>query len=262
MKFIHLTDIHLVRPGQQLMGGDPAQRLDACLRDIETWHDDAKFCVISGDLAEFAQVEAYQFLKDRLESFGLPVFIMLGNHDNRKIFREVFPDHSTDTNGFIQHRHELEGNVFLFLDTTKDGKIAHEGEYCVTRAEWLENELFCAGNKPTFLFMHHPPFDLKIPFIDKTKLQDSDTLLDVMRKGKNIRHCFYGHVHRTTYVKWRGYEFTSLPSLNHQIPLNPKSVDGVFCNEPPAYAVVHVDGEQLTVHFNSFLHRDPLHQSY
>ena len=52
MKFIHLTDLHLVKPGDRLFNLDPLERLDRCLGDIQTLHEDAAFCVISGDLAD------------------------------------------------------------------------------------------------------------------------------------------------------------------------------------------------------------------
>ena len=42
-------------------------------------------------------------------------------------------------------------------------------------------------------------------------------------------------------------------SLNHQSPLVEESVEGEFCDEPLAYGVVLINGEQLTVHFNNFL---------
>ena len=64
-----------------------------------------------------------------------------------------------------------------------------------------------------------------------------------------------------TSVNWRGIPFTSPPSLNHQIPMVPESVDGEFCDEPPAYCVVNVTTDQLVVHFNTFLQRNPLHQT-
>ena len=55
MKFIHITDIHLVSGDGLLNGSVPSERLEKCLDDILKWHSDAEFCVISGDLSEFAE---------------------------------------------------------------------------------------------------------------------------------------------------------------------------------------------------------------
>ena len=109
--------------------------------------------------------------------------------------------------------------------------------------------------------MHHPPFDIGIPYMNKIRLFGAEQFLSTLSHGENIRHIFYGHVHRITFVKWHGYTFSSLTSLNHQSPLVAESVEGEFCDEPPAYGVVLVNGEQLTVHFNNYLDRMPLHQT-
>ena len=261
MKFVHITDIHLRSEGEHLNGGVPSERLDACLNDITRWHPDTSFAVISGDLSEFAEKSSYQFLKSRLEGLPFPCFLMIGNHDERAAFLSVFEDHPQDQRGFIQHRHETEEKVFLFLDTTKDGANAHDGQLCEKRLEWLKAQLIDAGDKPTYLFVHHPPFDIGIPWIDEIKLVEVEDFSQALSHGRNIKHIFFGHVHRMTYVNWRGIPFTSLSCLNHQVALNPASVDGKFCDEAPAYGVVQIEPDQLTVHFNTFLQRNPLHQT-
>lgn len=261
MKFIHLTDIHLVAPGAPLNGGVPSDRFAACLEDISRWHGDAEFCVISGDLTEFAEPEAYAHLRDTLAGFPLPCFLMIGNHDDRAVFLSEFPDHPRDENGFIQHRHDCDAGVFLFLDTTVDGADQHQGVLCDQRLGWLRQNLQQAGERPVYLFMHHPPFDIGIDYLDPIRLLNDGAFHEVLQGAGDLRHVFYGHVHRMTYVSWRGIPFTSLPSLNHQIPLNPESVAGEFCDEPPAYGVVELSADQMTVHFNTFLQRNPLHQT-
>ena len=197
----------------------------------------------------------------RLRSFPLPCFLMIGNHDNRAVFQKVFPEHPKDSNCYVQHRFEKNNCVFLFLDTKKEGHGVHEGQLCGDRLDWLKQQLIQAKDQPTFLFLHHPPFDIGVPYVDKIRLQDVEEFAATIKYGQNIRHVFYGHVHRMTYVSWRGVPFTSLPSLNHQIPLNAASVQGEFCDEPPAYGVVQIEDDQLTVHYITFLQRNPLHQT-
>ena len=187
-KFIHITDIHLVDEGLLLNGGVPTARLDACLDDISRWHPDAAFCVISGDLAEFAEVEAYQALKARLAVYPLPCFLLIGNHDDRAVFQSVFPDHPKDMNEFVQHRFEIEQGVFLFLDTTKEGRDVHEGQLCSYRLDWLKQQLAEAGDKPTYLFLHHPPFEIGIPYVDNIRLIEAEAFAKALRHGRDIRH--------------------------------------------------------------------------
>jgi 3',5'-cyclic AMP phosphodiesterase CpdA len=255
MKFIHLTDIHLKAPGTMLCNADPVANLDRVLRDITQWHADAEFCVISGDLADEGEPEAYHWLQYRLQEFPLPCFLMLGNHDIRDSFLEVFADHPRDSSGFVQHSHAAAGAKFIFLDTLTGGPDVHDGELCPDRLAWLTAELEQAGETPVFLFLHHPPFDISLPYVDEIKLRQPEAFYEVLQKGQNIRHIFYGHVHRMTYVNWRGYAFTSLPSTNHQIPLVPERASSEYSVEPMAYGVVQVTDDQITVHFDAYLDR-------
>jgi Icc protein len=261
MKLIHLTDLHLTSPGTELTGSDPSARLSDCLKDIEQWHSDASFCVISGDLADGANPAAYSWLKEQLAGFSIPTFLMTGNHDDRSVFLSVFDNHPCDENGFVQHSHKTEDGLFLFLDTTKDEANADEGQLCPQRLDWLRTQLINAGDTPVYLFMHHPPFDIGIAFVDDIKLVEHQELAAVMKQGRNVRHVFYGHVHRTTYVQWNGVSFTSLPSLNHQIPLIPESTGTTYSSEPPGYGVVLLNGDQMTVHFDAFLNRGAISRS-
>ena len=258
MKFIQISDIHLGSPGEKINGCDPCERLLSCLDDIIFWHSDADFCVITGDLTEFAEPAAYRFLKTTLQGFSMPTYLMLGNHDNREIFKDIFDEHLKDENGYIQYSINTKNGVFLFLDTSKEGSNVHEGQMCSHRLKWLREALISAGEAPTYIFMHHPPFNIGIDWIDKIKLLEVEQFAEIMAYGKNIKHIFFGHVHRMTSVFWRGIQFTSLPSLNHQIPLVPKSVDSKFCDDPPAYGVINISKDQLTIHFNTFMQRNRL----
>lgn len=254
MKFIHITDFHLVAPGETLWGLDPAERLDRCLSDIAKWHADADFCVITGDLANAGDPAAYSWLAKRLGAFPLTCFVIPGNHDERNALIEAFPHIGCDSNGYIQYSHETAAGVMLFLDTLK-GPVS-EGAYCAERRAWLSAQLEAAKDKPVWIFMHHPHFDIGIPYMDRIKLEEPDAFADVLAGHGDIRHIFFGHVHRAAYVNWRGIPCTCLPGTNHQVPLMRESVGGTpYSVEPPMYGVVTVTGEQTTLHFEACLDR-------
>lgn len=253
MKIIHITDFHLVAPGRRLCGLDPQERLERCLNDIARWHADAEFCVISGDLCDKGDPAAYAWLSERLKQFPLKTFIMIGNHDDRDALCAAFPDVSRDSNGFVQYVHSTAKGLFIFLDTHK-GPVS-EGRYCQARRAWLTEQLDLAGGQPLYLFMHHPPFDIGIPYMDRIKLEEPEAFAEVLAGRDNIRHIFFGHVHRAAYVNWKGIACTCLPSTNHQVPLRHDSVGADYSIEPAMYAVVLIDGEQMTVHFDACLDR-------
>lgn len=257
MKLIHVTDPHLVSPGKPLWDLDAAARLDACLEDIAKWHGDADFCVVSGDLTDKGEPDAYNWLKDRLDRFPLKTFLMLGNHDERDAFRAALPNHAVDEAGFVQQSHQTDAGTFLFLDTKKAGRVS-EGELCATRRDWLERQLREAGTQPVYIFMHHPPCDIGVAYMDRIKLDDAETFGDLVTEAGNVKHIFFGHVHRPSYINWRGIPCTSLPGTNHQVPLVRESVGTAYSQEPPGYGIVTIGEDCIAVHFDACLNRSPV----
>ena len=251
MKFIHITDLHLVPEGEKLWGLDPLARLNLCLADIAAHHADAAFCVISGDLTERGDVESYKALEACLRDFKIPVHLMMGNHDIRLNFKAVFGE--GDENGFVQKHWALHGQHFICLDTLKGG-ASSAGLLDDARRTWLRAALEKAAGAPTFIFMHHPPFAIHHPLMDLIPLEDGEGFGDLL-SDHNVRHIFFGHAHRIISGQWRGISFSALPSLNHQLPLVGGSVQTVYSDEPPMYSVVHRNGTQITVHSDAFLHR-------
>lgn len=253
MKFIHVSDLHLVDPGARLWGFDPLARLDACLADIATHHRDATFCAISGDLTERGEITAYEALKERLAGFPMPMHLMLGNHDSRENYIGVFGGAPRDESGFVQSVVAHSGAHFLNLDTLK-GPPSSAGLYCAQRRNWLASRLAETGGAPVYLFMHHPPFDIGHALMDRIKLEDGEAFASVL-KGHNIKHIFFGHAHRAMSGQWKGIPFSATPSLVHQLPLAGTSVATVYSDEPPMYAVVLIEGDRTIVHFDAFLNR-------
>jgi 3',5'-cyclic-AMP phosphodiesterase len=251
VKFIHITDIHLVAPKEKLWGFDTFDRLDLCLADIKKYHPDAEFCAISGDLTERGDAVAYAALKDRLKNFPVPAHLMLGNHDSRANYLKVFG--GADDYGFAQHSLVKEGRHFLFLDTLKGGESS-KGLLDAPRRKWLKNALEQTKGAPTCIFMHHPPFPIHHPLMDLIPLEDGEGFGDILQ-GHNVRHIFFGHAHRMLSGQWRGISYSSLPGLCHQLPLVGGAVSTIYSNEPPMYAVVYLNGTQITVHTDAFMHR-------
>jgi len=55
VKFIHLTDPHVISGGLPLYGRDPAAGLAAAVADINARHADAEMVVMTGDLTNWAE---------------------------------------------------------------------------------------------------------------------------------------------------------------------------------------------------------------
>jgi len=257
MKIIHITDLHLLAPGQSLYQTDPYERLAQCIDDVVVEHADAAFCVITGDLAHKGELAAYHGLTQQLLRLSMPVYLLLGNHDLRAPFREAFPAAIRDESGFVQAVLRRPEGDFIFLDTLDEG--VNGGKYCNTRSAWLRARLDEAGERPVYLFMHHPPFSIGIPCLDRIALAEPERFAALIEGHRNIRHIFYGHAHRPVCGSWRGIPMSTMRGLNHQVPFDLHTVSHVpKSHEPPAYAVVFIDADQVIVHFHDYLDRRTL----
>ncbi|MGF7163473.1 3',5'-cyclic AMP phosphodiesterase CpdA [Rhodoligotrophos appendicifer] len=255
-KIIQITDTHLVPDGATLFGADPIARLAACVSDINTNHADAAVCVVTGDLTHYGEREAYMLLAETLGELRMPVRLLAGNHDDRSMLRDVFPETPMDPNGFIQSTMDLSGHRLVFMDTTDEG--VHSGAYCSARQAWLRAELEAAEGAPCYLFMHHPCFLIQLPQLDQYAQRDSEAIATILADFPNVRHIFAGHVHRPIAGSWRGIPFHTLRGTNHQVWLDFSEQSGSICSlEPPAYAIAFLDQDQTIVHFHDFLDSNP-----
>ena len=256
MRFVQITDTHLVPRGQFLHGLDPLQRLEDCIADINQHSNNLRFCVITGDLTDRGDIESYGLLREILQGLKIQYHLMLGNHDRRETFLKSFPEAPQDDNGFVQFKIDTTEGVLVFLDTLDEGKSS--GIYCEPRCRWLADRLTEAGDQPVYLFMHHPPFDIGFPSLDRMKLDHADSFAAVLETNSNIRHLFFGHVHRALSGSWRNIPFSALPGTNHQIATDFKSVTPMpYSHGPAAYAFVHLDHDFNLIHLHNYLDDNP-----
>lgn len=252
MKFIQVTDLHMIPEGGTLYGLDPAERLVACVADINAHHADAAFVIVTGDLAHAGDRRAYERLEKLLAPLPMPCHLLIGNHDDRATFKSCFPEAATTADGFVQFAFETDAGVVIALDTNEPGH--HFGVLCEARLDWLARAIARAGDRTIHLFMHHPPFAVGIQRMDRISLRDTDRFAAVVCGRPNIRHLFFGHLHRPMGGSWRGIPFTNLPGINHQVALNFVIEDVVpGSHEPPAYGVVFAQPDMTLVHMRNFL---------
>lgn len=257
LKFIHLTDTHVVGGDALLYGSNPRKRLEQAVDSINREHGDAQWVVVTGDLTHWGEEDAYAAFARRISALSMPFVLMMGNHDNTPAFASAFPNAPRDSNGFVQSALQTSQGLMLFLDTSLPQ--THAGGFCQKRRTWLANQL-AQSTGPVFLFMHHPPFGVGIKGMDAIMLRDAEPFWQVLEPhAGRIRHLFFGHLHRTLFGNWHSISFSCLPSLNHQVALDLETgPEIVHANlGPPAYGVVLVDDDKVLVHQHSFLDPSP-----
>jgi len=90
---------------------------------------------------------------------------------------------------------------------------------------------------------------------DQEQNNYGDKLLDILCATPNVKHLFFGHVHRPVSGSFRGLNFTSLQSTAIQAPLPYPAWDWdsfVPAEEAPAIGIVHLSTDSVVVHFHAF----------
>lgn len=256
MKFLILSDTHIVAPHDTSRGLDTGDRLRRAIADINTNHADATFCIVMGDLVDNGQHQSYVHLRDLLSALQVPWRLMLGNHDERTAFREVFHDAPVDDGGFVQSVLDTEAGRMIFLDTLETG--ADYGVLCTQRLAWLQARLAEATTQPVWGFLHHPPCNIGMP-VDRVKLREPEALLQTLKGHPNVRYLFAGHTHHPAAVMWQGYPCQVVGGTHYSTTLPLNSTAGVTGRYygPAYYTVVLVEEQQVMVHQHDFLYGYP-----
>ena len=154
---------------------DPeSDKLENRLRDLRYVVDDINgldpapdLVIHTGDVVHNGSQEKYDLAANIFRNFQMPLYICPGNRDDRTLIaknfligRNIAPDSK-----FLQHSIDDYPVRLIALDTLC--ATTNMGDYCKERADALSLALAEEPQKPTALFMHHPPFEIvgsKYPF--------------------------------------------------------------------------------------------------
>jgi len=252
MKLIWMSDLHVAEE-KDVIGHDTHARLQMACDYINKYHSDAEICVISGDLVDRGTKTGYEVVRNHLEGLVIPYMPMVGNHDRRSLFCEMFQIPTTAKAPFVQSTRNIGDARIICLDTLDEGQDS--GAFCQARRDWLKSELLDAADRSVYLFMHHPPMPLGLPMQDQDRMVYGDAFLDVLVEYSNIRHMFIGHVHRPICGTVRGIPFATLPAVSYQAPAPWPAWDWKSFSpapEAPKMAVIAVNGGDAQVHYVEF----------
>ena len=252
MKFIHLTDLHIMPNSTDPALFQTDSRTTLAIGSINAAHGDAALCIVTGDIVANPDRQAYLRAEALLSTLDMPVYCLPGNHDEREMARELLSSVQSDQHGFLQQAVDTPAGRFLLLDTTDEGSNA--GTLCNTRLAWIEEQLN-ASDGPVWIFMHHAPFATGLAAMDQIGLDrpSADALGVLLEAHGRVAHLFFGHYHRPMSGVWRGIPFSSHRSMMLQCALDLVVEDHVpAIREEPQYAVVLTDDDRTVVHYHDF----------
>lgn len=241
-----------MHPGKLTPGGiDTSASLAHCVEHVTRLRPLPDVVLATGDLIEGGTADEYRQLRRLLTPLRMPVYLIPGNHDERGTLCAEFGDHRYlpvpgQTVCYAVEDHEVR---LIALDTVVPG--ADWGALDSAQLEWFEAALTAAPEKPTLVFMHHPPFHTGLRYMDELALDgaSSSRFGQILERYSCVERVVCGHVHRGVQARWRGTLVSICPSTAFQTRLDLEG--GAFAAsmaEPPAFQVHYWNGSELVTH--------------
>lgn len=232
MLIAQISDTHILAQGHE----HPSAELRAdCLRrtvaDVNLQHPDA--VIFTGDTVQHGQPEEYARLRDLLAPLTAPLFIVPGNRDDKNEMRAAFGDYAymPGTGEFLHYVIEDYDTRLVGIDSTLAGE--RKGRFCERRQVWLDKTLSDQPDRPTLLFIHHPPFDVDDHYVGGYRQpEEAAALEDIVSGHAQVMVMLCGHVHWPVDREWAGSRACIMPSIAVDVR---KGVDETEARGRPIY---------------------------
>lgn len=244
MLIAQITDTHIMDEGVNAYGVfETAPYLERAVDHLLTLDPAPDLVMVTGDLVDRGKPSEYARLRRLLSRLPMPVYVLPGNHDSRDAMRASFADAGyLPRDGFLHYTVEDTPLRLIALDTLLPGQGG--GQLCPERIGWIADRLTEQPERPTVLFMHHPPFRTSIAHLDRAGLAGAPALAAVLRRFANVERVICGHTHRAIQTRFAGTIAMTTPSIAHQAILELRP-DGPaeFDLAPPGFALHHWSAE-------------------
>lgn len=179
-----------------------ADHLAAVVKEVAARERRPAIGVVVGDLAlkngQPSDYGTFGELLKPLRTTGMPLHLMLGNHDDRKNFIGAFANdepRNRPAGGRIAEIVSLpQANLFILdtLDVTNQvpGVVGEQ------QLSWLAKELDARATKPALILGHHDPmFQPPAPPKKPGGLMDTTALFKLLEPRRHVKAYIYGHTH-------------------------------------------------------------------
>jgi 3',5'-cyclic AMP phosphodiesterase CpdA len=222
-----LSDLHVC---DEWEGVDPVGRVERVVEAVRSLPNPVDAVVVTGDLTDDGSEENYRRASQLLERIDAPLYVLPGNHDDRRNLREAF-DLSGVGDDPVNYSVEIGNLRLVVFDSIVPGP--DPGEYGRH------------GDAPTILALHHPPLTTGIAGWDAINLTpaDREAMAEVVTRHPQLRAIVGGHLHRTAAAALAGCAVFSAPSASLQARPDFLADDVEFV-DPPGFALhVYRDGD-------------------
>jgi 3',5'-cyclic-AMP phosphodiesterase len=238
MIIAQLSDPHITLPHEGA-GTDTAVQFQRAIDHLLRLPAPPDVVIITGDCVNGGSVAEYERFRELLRPLTMPVYVIPGNHDDRAHLHTIFGDQgSSPLEGFIQYVVDTWPVRLIALDTNVPGRS--EGSLGSERLQWLGERLAEAPERPTLLFMHHPPFRTGLSVFDQIGLVHAEAFGALVARHPQVELIVAGHIHTTMARRFHGSLAMTCPATAHQFFPDLQQPDKLVVIQEPTRCLVHV----------------------
>ena len=246
-RILQLSDVHrFADPDERLFGIPTRELFEDVLAHVERSGLRPDHVVVTGDHTHDELPETYAAVREELAPFLDRLWLVPGNHDDRAVLRAAFDDRIPgDGAGQVTFSFRAGDWLCLGLDTQVPGAVG--GRLGAEQVDWIRAQLDEHRPGAAVLFMHHPPVELGLAWLDRIGLEDAKLLQDLLEEDPRVRLVCCGHVHHEFSTRVGSAEIVTVPSTGLQF--SPVSEVAEFVAAPPGYRMIElgVDGYRTSV---------------
>ena len=235
-RIVQVTDCHLFADLEESLRDIVTwPRLAMVLDDVRRQIPDADLLVFTGDTAHDEARGTYESFRSVLVEWRDRMQIIPGNHDNRLVLGDLFPQRRAGPIGRVTFEVSWNDWQVIGLDSQQPGE--QPGSLGAEQLAWLRTRLEITPLH-TLLFLHHPPVAVQSPWLDQINLQDALEFERLLQDHPQVRLVVCGHVHQE-YVGLLGDATVfATPAVGPQF--RPRTEQLVIEPAPPAYRVLEL----------------------
>lgn len=231
-----VSDIHLFADAKQELLGVPTRNsFQAVLARLQQLQPKLDVLLLTGDLSQDQTPESYEQLQNLLSPLDVPTYWLPGNHDCLPVMQRILTRSPFD----VRKSFHLGNWNVLLLNSTVPGCV--HGHLSGTSLEWLDWQLQQAGDRPSLVALHHPPFPVNSDWLDNLLLHNPDDLFAVLDRHPQVKLVLLGHVHQEFERERRGVHYLATPSTC--IQFKPQSAKFALDTAEPGFRLLRLHAD-------------------
>lgn len=226
LRVIQISDLHLKTEPSRLWGADVDAGLNAVLAHIRERHPQPDCILASGDLVG-DEPDAYLRLRPLLESLGVPVYCLPGNHDFPGVMGRAL------RGGTVRmERHAIVGCwQLVLLDSSFPG--TPNGHLASRELALLDTALAMHPELHTLVCLHHNPLPVGTVWLDTMTVINGEALFAVLDRYPQVRAVTWGHIHGEFAARRGDVQLLAAPAVSVQF--KPGAPEPQVDDLPPGY---------------------------